>query len=321
MNNRLLTYLLLVLMVASVRAHAQLISVDVLGVGVDTNIPGAATGGDDDLSALSLDALNDDSIFGSGLSGQDILLLGAPAEPLGNAPGSDSALAPLLNNIGGDSPVIEFLQETAGGEDITPEILTIDLSGEDESGLSADASSDRLGEQGQRESAQMQASSARQCEDADGDSVCDDVDSCLQSPKGAVVLPSGCHFDGRQALELRGVSFATGTALLDTASGAVLRQAARILKSAANVPLSIEVAGYTDDRGDEESNMRLSVERALAVIDFLIAEGVAAERLHAVGYGESRPKESLSGLSGAALDAARAKNRRVELRAIPAGGK
>ena len=67
--------------------------------------------------------------------------------------------------------------------------------------------------------------------------------------------------------------------------------------------------------------MRLSVERALAVIDFLIAEGVAAERLHAVGYGESRPKESLSGLSGAALDAARAKNRRVELRAIPAGGK
>ena len=303
----------------STRAHAQLISVDVLGVGVDTNIPGAATGGDDDLSALSLDALNDDSIFGSGLSGQDILLLGAPTEPLSNASGADSALAPLLNNIGGDSPVIEFLQETAGGEDITPEILTIDLSGADETQISPDASSDR---QGRRDGRQTQSqTTVQQCEDADGDSVCDDVDRCLDSPNGAVVLPSGCHFDGSQSLELRGVSFATGTALLDTASGAVLRQAARILKSAGNIPLSIEVAGYTDDRGDEESNMRLSVERALAVIDFLIAEGVSAERLHAVGYGESRPKESIAGLSGVALDAARAKNRRVELRAIPVSGK
>ena len=318
LNNRLLTYLLLGLVV-STRAHAQLISVDVLGVGVDTNIPGAATGGDDDLSALSLDALNDDSIFGSGLSGQDILLLGAPTEPLSNASGEDSALAPLLNNIGGDSPVIEFLQETAGGEDITPEILTIDLSGADETQMSPDASSDRLG---RRDGRQTQSqTTVQQCEDADGDSVCDDVDRCLDSPNGAVVLPSGCHFDGSQSLELRGVSFATGTALLDTASGAVLRQAARILKSAGNIPLSIEVAGYTDDRGDEESNMRLSVERALAVIDFLIAEGVSAERLHAVGYGESRPKESIAGLSGVALDAARAKNRRVELRAIPVSGK
>ena len=319
MNNRVLTYLLLGLVV-STTARAQLISVDLLGVGVDTNIPGASLGGDDDLSALSLDALDDSSIFGAGLSGQDILLLGAPAEPLGNAPGADGALAPLLNNIGGDSPVIEFLQETAGGENITPEILTIDLSGEDEPLPSPGASSDRLGEQdpaGEPQQGGTPPGITQQCEDADRDGVCDELDSCLGSPPNAVVLPSGCHFDGSQALELRGVRFATGTALLDTASGAVLRQAARILKSAANMPLSIEVAGHTDDRGNEDNNMRLSVERALAVVDFLIAEGVAQERLHAVGYGESRPKVPVAGLRGQSLDAARAENRRVELRAIP----
>ena len=318
MINRVLTYLLFGLAVSTV-ARAQLISVDVLGVGVDTNIPGAAIGGDDDLSALSLDALDDSSIFGAGLSGQDVLLLGAPAEPLGNGAGSDGALAPLLNNIGGDSPVIEFLQDTAGGEDITPEILTIDLSGDDERLPSPAASSDRLGDDRNGEARQTRAPSAitQQCEDADRDGVCDEQDSCLGSPPNAVVLPSGCHFDGSQALELRGVSFATGTALLDTASAAVLRQAARILNASANMPLSIEVAGHTDDRGSDERNMRLSVARALAVVDFLIAEGVAAQRLHAVGYGERRPKVPLAGLRGQSLEAARAKNRRVELRAIP----
>ena len=302
---------LLGLLVAAPIANAQLISVDVLGVGVDVTVPGAGNG-EDDISILSLDVLSEDAVLGAGIAGQDILLLGAPASPLDVDAGT-SALAPLLDNLGGDSSVIEFLQDTAGDGDIIPEVLTIDLSDEtqaSEEGTRVD------GRRGKKPS--VRSAAAAKCRDVDQDSVCDEVDRCPDSPAEAVVLPSGCHLEVGRTLRLVGVSFASDTALLNASSAVTLRQAANILTSQRFQNMEIEVVGHTDDRGDTEYNMRLSLARAEAVVSFLMAEGVEAERMKAIGFGEKKPKVSIQGLSDRALAQARAENRRVEMRAIEA---
>jgi OmpA-OmpF porin, OOP family len=77
---------------------------------------------------------------------------------------------------------------------------------------------------------------------------------------------------------------------------------------------AFEVASHTDDRGDGGVNRTLSQRRAELVAAELVRLGVAAERLRSVGYGFAQPR--------AAGDdpAARAANRRLELRVIDEAG-
>lgn len=71
--------------------------------------------------------------------------------------------------------------------------------------------------------------------------------------------------------------------------------------------MKITVEGHTDNVGTEAYNLELSEKRAQAVRDFLVSQGVAAERLTVAGYGFGRPRESNDTESG------RQKNRRVDL--------
>jgi len=64
----------------------------------------------------------------------------------------------------------------------------------------------------------------------------------------------------------------------------------------------IEVAGHTDTKGSKEYNQGLSERRAQVVANQLIYNGVSAQRVIAVGYGESRPISSNDAM-----------NRRVEI--------
>lgn len=57
-----------------------------------------------------------------------------------------------------------------------------------------------------------------------------------------------------------------------------------------NPNITIEMASHTDRKGSEEYNIALSQRRAKSVVDYLIAAGIAPDRLQARGYGESRPK-------------------------------
>ncbi|MEM6770670.1 MAG: OmpA family protein [Bacteroidota bacterium] len=68
------------------------------------------------------------------------------------------------------------------------------------------------------------------------------------------------------------------------------------------------MAGHTDDVGEEADNQHLSEERARAVSTYLEQQGVAAERITTVGYGESRPVASNETEEG------RAENRRTTFR-------
>jgi len=57
-----------------------------------------------------------------------------------------------------------------------------------------------------------------------------------------------------------------------------------------NPNVTIELMSHTDSRGTPADNQELSQKRAQSVVDYLISKGIAADRLQAVGYGESQPK-------------------------------
>ena len=77
-----------------------------------------------------------------------------------------------------------------------------------------------------------------------------------------------------------------------------------------NHRMKIEIAGHTDNVGDEESNLELSQKRQNSLMDYLISRGIASDRLIAKGYGEAQPIASNDTEEG------RAKNRRTEVRVI-----
>lgn len=57
-----------------------------------------------------------------------------------------------------------------------------------------------------------------------------------------------------------------------------------------NPTIIIELQAHTDSRGSDKYNLDLSQRRAQACVDYLISKGIAAERMVAKGYGESRPR-------------------------------
>ena len=57
-----------------------------------------------------------------------------------------------------------------------------------------------------------------------------------------------------------------------------------------NPNVTIELSAHCDYKGSEAYNQRLSQRRAEAVVQYLIAHGIAADRLSPVGYGKGKPK-------------------------------
>ncbi len=82
--------------------------------------------------------------------------------------------------------------------------------------------------------------------------------------------------------------------------------------------LEVEVTGHTDEQptrvgGKWASNWELSAARAAAVAAILRQEGLSGEKLRIAGVAHFQPLIPVSGLSGEALQDARAKNRRIEI--------
>jgi outer membrane protein OmpA-like peptidoglycan-associated protein len=71
--------------------------------------------------------------------------------------------------------------------------------------------------------------------------------------------------------------------------------------------LKLEVEGYTDSVGSEESNMVLSENRANSVRDFLVKQGIVMTSISSNGFGEAQPVATNDTAAG------RQQNRRVEL--------
>ena len=77
-------------------------------------------------------------------------------------------------------------------------------------------------------------------------------------------------------------------ATLRSESKEALDEMIKVLNDNPNV--TIELGAHTDRKGTDQYNERLAQRRAQSVVDYLIAGGIAADRLEAKGYGESVPK-------------------------------
>lgn len=102
------------------------------------------------------------------------------------------------------------------------------------------------------------------------------------------------------------LNFASGSATILPESKEQLDNIVAILKAYPNV--SVKIGGYTDDVGSADANLRLSQRRADAVMQVLVGNGIAANRLTAEGYGEEHPVADNSTEQG------RARNRRIAVK-------
>ena len=109
---------------------------------------------------------------------------------------------------------------------------------------------------------------------------------------------------GRQAT-MKNLFFATGSSELQQTSLAELNELTELLTK--NATLRLEISGHTDSDGTAAFNQKLSEDRALAVREHLIKQGVAADRLVAIGRGDTVP------MAPNDSDENKARNRRTEI--------
>lgn len=108
-----------------------------------------------------------------------------------------------------------------------------------------------------------------------------------------------------------GVTFATGSAAINQNFRNTLDQVAANLKQYPNS--LVDVYGYTDSTGSDAFNQRLSEQRAQAVANYLISQGVASARIRWQGFGEN--PQYFKGDNS--TEYGRALNRRVEIKIVP----
>jgi outer membrane protein OmpA-like peptidoglycan-associated protein len=105
------------------------------------------------------------------------------------------------------------------------------------------------------------------------------------------------------------INFSTSSAVLSKKAKLVLRDVAREIKNA-DQSARLGLVGFTDSRGTDAVNLKLSERRALAVKGYLTKLGVSAERLEIEAKGAAEPIADNDSVDG------RRQNRRVEVRLL-----
>ncbi|RKG86455.1 DUF11 domain-containing protein [Corallococcus sp. CA049B] len=159
--------------------------------------------------------------------------------------------------------------------------------------------------------------------DNDKDGIPDTEDQC---PLEAEVIngvkdEDGCPDKGASKVRLEGtrivildkVYFATGKDVILDRSFPLLSQVASLLRTHPELE-RVRVEGHTDSQGDDAKNLDLSQRRADTVVSWLQKAGIAAERLEAVGQGETKPVDTNDTAKG------RENNRRVEFNVLKTAG-
>ncbi|MFH0902981.1 MAG: OmpA family protein [Pseudomonadota bacterium] len=147
--------------------------------------------------------------------------------------------------------------------------------------------------------------------DNDKDGVIDYPQQIDQCPNEPAKTPDGCPPKYQlivvtdKKIELKQtIHFEFRKATIKADSHQLLLEVVKALGDSPTIDVRIE--GHTDSRGAETTNMKLSQARADSVKQFLVVHGIAAERLVAVGYGETIP------IADNRTEQGRELNRRVE---------
>jgi outer membrane protein OmpA-like peptidoglycan-associated protein len=146
------------------------------------------------------------------------------------------------------------------------------------------------------------------CPDRDRDGVPDQVDRCpdVAGTTGAY----GCKDYQKlvvkpDKLELKEkLYFAWDQATIQEESFPALDEVVQALKD--NQQFRVQVEGHSSSDGSDDHNQSLSSRRADAVVDYLVARGIAKERLGSKGFASSAPRDTNATAAG------RENNRRVE---------
>ena len=146
--------------------------------------------------------------------------------------------------------------------------------------------------------------------DRDGDGIPDDQDACPEQhgPANADPTKNGCPIAVATERDIKinsRVEFDTMKTTLRRESHEALGAVLQILRDNPDIKL-VEVEGHTDERGSDQLNASLSLERARTIVNWLVARGIARKRLSPRGYGSSRPIESND------TELGRQNNRRVQ---------
>lgn len=147
--------------------------------------------------------------------------------------------------------------------------------------------------------------------DTDGDGVADKDDKC--PTVAGTVANNGCPEVSDETMKKlndygKTILFNSGKASFQKQTIPVLQAMAAILKEYPTAKFSLE--GHTDSDGKDAMNQKLSEDRAAAVKNFLVENGIDASRLSSKGFGESMPVDSNKTAKG------KANNRRVEVKLV-----
>ena len=143
--------------------------------------------------------------------------------------------------------------------------------------------------------------------DSDKDGVPDFIDKCPNTLEGVRIDKKGCPLNKAEDLEQlkKGINFQTGSTKLTKASYKTLNNIVSLMKKFSTA--NIEVQGHTDNTGSEDTNKKISQNRAQVVVDYFVQNGISSDRVRAVGFGSDKPIADNKTKKG------RSKNRRVEL--------
>ena len=83
------------------------------------------------------------------------------------------------------------------------------------------------------------------------------------------------------------VLFDYDSAKLDSSSKILLDAQSRFLRS--NTDLNFIIEGHADERGTREYNLALGEQRATAVRDYLVIQGIDSDRIKVISYGKEKP--------------------------------
>ena len=170
-----------------------------------------------------------------------------------------------------------------------------ELTAAKEAQMKAEAEAKEAAEKAKAEAAKEEAERAKAATAALRQQLLQQLNSVLQttdSPRGLVVNMADVLFD-------------FGKYNLKTDAQIKLAKLAGIIQAHPGLNLAIE--GHTDNIGSDEANMKLSQQRADAVRDFLVQQGLAPDGLTAVGLGKAEP------VADNGTNEGRQKNRRVEI--------